>query len=1120
MNIRSEYREYALNYNHSSWITANAGSGKTYILARRVVRLLVDGARPEHILCLTYTNAAAAEMRSRILALLAQLWSAEGAARAQALAEMLGEVPDAAQLARAVQLYPLVLDSPAGGICITTLHGFCQQLLRSFPIEAGLSPHVRLIEDYEANQLKSRTIRRLYGADGAKFPQLVAALMAVTERLTEARLEDLCYHILSQPRRFLPLLEYDHEAALREAAFRGVPDSLRTLEGIDRALVLELPPDHEAALRDVTEFLCREGSSRFRARAEEWAHWLALPQQERVAGAEHYRAIWLTAKREPLAHLLPVRPYGPQHPLTLTLQREQARVLANDQLRANYFCREESFHIAVIACGLLELYGSAKENLGLVEYEDIIRKVEALVRDPVLLPWVLGRLDYRIDHLLLDEAQDTSSAQWNIVSALIGELMLVPTPEGIARSLMVVGDVKQSIYSFQGAAPAEFTRVRGEMMAALHGAPAPLAVQTLSTSYRSTAPILALADRLCVHQAIGEEGVTHRLNRAGEAGCVELWPLVVAPEMEEVEEHNLYHIPETYVDGMRAQEMLAEKIATTIRGWLDNGRMLPARGRPVTPADILILVKQRQPMMPLLIRALEAQNIPVAGLDRLALSTHLAVRDLMALMRVFTSPEDDLALAQVLRSPLGNLTEEALAVLAHGRVAGELLWHRLTSHPFAATLARWRRMAEESSPYAFLCWLLESEGMRRAFARRFSHEVHEVLDALLDHASAAGEGVSLFAYEQMLAYEAKEITRESGGDSAGKMLRILTIHGAKGLEAPIVFLAETTRVPTTQKEFSFESAEAAVPLVALSEEAGRAPLLTAAKAVRKDAMLREYQRLLYVAVTRACDALYITGTGSGKTLHPQCWYALLQEAMAGLEDCVEEDGTLKLTVPQTRPVAAEIPAMPALPPLPEWTNAPAPAEVAPSILSPSRLMAQELTLYQQRETGAQRRGVILHRWLEFAPGIDSAIARRALLERLAPDWDAPTLADTFAQMERLLADPDLGWIWRMQGYSEVSITGTIRIAGVQERFCGQIDRLVMQGNQIVILDYKTAAHPPKPEEIPASYLWQMKAYQQLLIRRYPDKTIRSALLWTSLPRLDWLEDQLAGLDISLAREAS
>ena len=1117
MNIHSKNSEYALNYKHSSWITANAGSGKTYVLARRVVRLLADGARPEHILCLTYTNAAAAEMRSRILALLARLWMSDGAGCKAALTEMLGEAPSAAQLARAPKLYPLVLDSAAGGMTITTLHGFCQQLLRSFPMEAGLSPHMRLIEDHEAGELASRAIRRLYRADEVKKPAIAASLRVVAERVTDARLEDWCHHILSQPRRFLPLLEVEDEAALRALVFGDAVSASWSLEDFDRALALELPPEHEAALREVVAFLCREGSPSFRARAEAWAGWLTLPEAKRIAEADHYRAIWLTKEGTPRTKLLPVRPYGPEHPLTLTLEREQARVLANDQARANHACREESFHMGVIARALLALYAEAKEQLGLVEYEDLTRKVEMLVNDPVLLPWVLSRLDYRIDHVLLDEAQDTSAAQWHIVTALAGELLLAPTPEGAARSLMVVGDEKQSIYSFQGAAPDEFSRVRGEMLAVLRAAPSPLAVQTLSTSYRSTAPILMLAEAVSAHPAMGGEAVAHLLNRQGQAGRVELWPVMTAPEAAKVE---AYQIPEHYTDGTRAEEMLAEKIAGTIRGWLDEARPLPARGRPVTPADILILVERRRPMMPLLIRALEAQNIPVAGIDRLALSTHLAVTDLMALMRVFTSPEDDLALAQILRSPLGNLTEEELCALAHGRAEGESLWQRLTPHPFAATLARWRRMAEGTTPYAFLSWLLDAEGARRAFARRFSHEVHEVLDELLSHAAAAGEEVSLFAYEQMLAREGREIKRESGGDAAGGMLRILTVHGAKGLEAPVVFLAETTRVPTTQKEMSFEREDIALPLVGLSEEALRAPLLTAAKEVRKDAMLREHKRLLYVALTRAADELYITAAAPTRGLSRESWYHLLQEIMAGHEKVVEEAGTRILATPQIRPVVTEIPAAPLSPPLPHWALEPAPVETRPKTFSPSRMMEQELTLYQQRESGAQQRGVILHRWLEFAPALATAEARRALLTRLAPEWDAPTLADTAAQMEQLLAEPELRWIWQEKGYNEIAITGMIEVEGVPQRFHGQIDRLVMTGNQIVILDYKTALYPPLRTEIPEAYLWQMKAYQQLLSRRYPDNIIRPALLWTSLPRLDWLEDGLATLEWNQPREAS
>lgn len=1099
--------EYALNYKGSSWITAHAGSGKTYVLARRVVRLLVDGAAPEHILCLTYTNAAAAEMRARILDLLAVLWRAEDVTREKILGEMLGEAPNIAQLARAVRLYPQVLASPAGGMTITTLHGFAQQLIRSFPLEAGLLPHVSLLEEHEASALKVRAIRQLYRTDAARDPALALALSDVSALVAEGRLEEWCHHLMDQSHRFRSALQFPDEASLRAAIFALAPSPYIRADDWNAALVNELPAATESALREVGNYLVREGSKSFSARAEQWLAWLALSPAARIVHAEDYRACWLTEKAGALKNILPVKPYGAEHPLTRIFKIEQARVLENYQGFANHLCLEESYEIALIARALLELYAAAKFAAGRVDYEDMIQKTGKMMSDEALLPWILSRLDYRIDHILLDEAQDTSAAQWRIATALISELMATPTPDGMARQLLVVGDVKQSIYSFQGAAPEEFDRMRGEMMEVLRGAPAPIMAQTLSASYRSTQPILILAGRLCEHLALANGDHNHRLTREGAAGRVELWPLVAQSEKPE---RLAYTIPTTYVDAMRAEETLAANIAATIRGWLDTGRLLEARGRAVTPGDILILVWRRSPFMPLLIRALEAQQIPVAGLDRLALSSHLAVRDLMALMRVVTAPEDDLALAQLLRSPLGNFSEEELYTLAHGRSEDETLWTRLTSHPFRVKIESWRNFATSAQPYAFLMQILEREGYRRDFARRFSSEVHEVLDALLDHAAGLTESLSLFAYEQLLAREAREIKREAGGQSERNQLRIMTVHGAKGLEAPIVILPDTTRVPGLQQELSFDMEGAAVPLVALSQDAKLAPLIAAAKAEQKERMMREYARLLYVAVTRAADELYIGGVKSGKSLPEHCWYSTIESVIKTIPEHEEMDGTLRLSTPQIRSVMRAPEIVTTISPLPDWALYPAPSETRRRSFSPSRLMDQELTLYQSRDSGARSRGVTLHRWLECATQMSSADNRRDYLERLTPDWSEEARAEALAEMERLLATSELGWIWQERGYNEVSITGTVEIAGVRERFHGQIDRLVMRGNQIVILDYKTAVHPPASvADTPLAYLLQMKAYQQLFANKYSNKEVRCALLWTTLPRLDWLDKKLA-----------
>jgi ATP-dependent helicase/nuclease subunit A len=208
--------DYQLNYNNSSWIIANAGSGKTYILARRVIRLMLEGAPPESILCLTYTKAAAAEMRQRILKLLSSLTIFAGQKRIDLLINILGEPPSPEALTLAPELYARVLDSPSGGIPITTLHGFCQQLLKAFPFEANIPPHAEVMDEAQEAELMQLAIRRLYRLDVKRAPELAEALSFLAGVTAEQRLESWLKHLLRERRRWEAVLAYpDSDAIMR-----------------------------------------------------------------------------------------------------------------------------------------------------------------------------------------------------------------------------------------------------------------------------------------------------------------------------------------------------------------------------------------------------------------------------------------------------------------------------------------------------------------------------------------------------------------------------------------------------------------------------------------------------------------------------------------------------------------------------------------------------------------------------------------------------------------------------------------------------------------------------------------------------------------------------------------
>ncbi|MBN8543162.1 MAG: UvrD-helicase domain-containing protein [Alphaproteobacteria bacterium] len=1062
---------------------ANAGSGKTYVLARRVVRLLLEGARPESILCLTYTKAAASEMRERIVALLKSLAIAQGEALTKTLNDIMGESPSPQHTARAASLLSAVLDSPLGGMTITTIHGFCQRLLAGFPLEAGISPHASLLDDREQTELIQQAIYKLYITNDSVIAK---SLSFIADIAAEGRLNQWLTQLIYQRNEWKSLTDLTSDDAMKRAIEARQPlDSYerdvwrkRLQEGVVTSLI-------SAAIG-----IWEAGGAHTKTAATSAREWLANPQDST------YLSLWLTQEHQPRKTILPEKLFAGHEVLREQLEREQQRVYAITQALATIATAEETYHMAVLARAVNQIYTNTKLVRSALDYEDLIVHVETLFAHE--LPWVMTKLDYRIDHLLLDEAQDTSPAQWRISEALVKELLASDAPSGQTRSIFVVGDVKQSIYSFQGAAPEMFEAMRDDWSKAL-----PISSFTLSKSYRSAAPILEVASAIC--------GTEHALHRQGMAGIVECWPLIDPPEKEIA---TPYELPTEYRDESRAESMLALQIAGTIRAWLDEGRVLKARGRAVQAGDIMILVHRRKPMTPLLIRELQRMDVPVAGIDRLALSTHLAVRDVIALIRWLYAPEDDVALAQILRSPLVGMSEEALFDVAHNR--GEAsLWQQVKSNE---SLQRWRGL-RGVTPYQFIYQLLEIEGLRRAYASRFGNEIHEVLDELLEHAALSERDVTnLFAYADQLEHAGREIKRESVGGQAHNEVRVMTVHGAKGLEAPIVILADTTSAPDLRKEMWFDG-----PTIAITDEAKNAGFLDALKAKRRDAMQQEYERLLYVAITRAEDECYITGAKPPrvKDINPRCWYALSRDALKSLPNVESHEGTYRAISAQTAPVE-EVAVMPvAREALPVWAHNAAPQENKTQHFSPSRLGNSELALYDKSEGDARTRGVIIHRLLELAPQHATPETLAQLAQFIAPDWQASQRQAIVSDVHRLLQHPDMGWVWQEQGFNEVGVSGQIEMDGVSYPMSGQIDRLVMRKDEIIILDYKTSANLPQTvAQTSQNYLLQMKAYKTLFANKYSDKTIRCALVWTHAPRLDWLDEIVAKMDWDSFRLAS
>lgn len=1118
----------------SVWVGASAGTGKTRVLTDRVLRLMLAGTQPDKILCLTFTKAAASEMSNRINRTLARWATMPDADLTLALDELCGEPPgrDTQKLAR--QLFARVLDAP-GGMKIQTIHAFCQSLLRRFPLEAGLPPHFTLMDDFTAAELLAEIRNHLLQDPPA---DVAAALAHVTGQVSEDAFAELMAELTRERGRLGRLIaEHGGVAGLARAVRRhlGVPPDA-TEAGI-LAAACETSAFEADLLRRAAELLCG-GSATDQKRGQALAAWLADPDR-RVDGFADYCSQFLTREGE-IRKTLMTKGLAKTNPDLAEALRAEADRLKECMARCNAVAVAEStVALFTIAGAMVDAYDREKRRRALLDYDDLILTTAGLLRKPGVAPWVLFKLDGGIDHVLIDEAQDTNPDQWQVVAALAEEFFAGLGAREVTRTLFAVGDEKQSIFSFQRADPAEFARMRDHFQRRIGEARQGWRTVALETSFRSTAAVLAVVDAVFAAGSPARDGVgfdpgaalRHIPFRRGDAGLVELWPPLMPAEAEEAAPWSL---PVEQEGGDDPARRLAVRIAQTIRRWLDEGEILESKGRPVHAGDVLILVRTRNRFFLELVRALKERDVPVAGADRMVLTAQLSIMDLMALADFLLLPEDDLTLATVLKGPLIGLGEDELFRLAHGR-GNRTLWSALNLRAdadpaFRAArdwLGRMLDRVDFMPPYELFAELLAAAcpgdpvSGRRAILGRLGPEAEDAIDEFLGLALAyeTNHPPSLQRFLAWLRAGEAEVKRELEA-SARKQVRIMTVHGSKGLQAPIVFLPDTMGVPVKSPPILWPDEEMSVPLWPPSRSReGEHCASARARADRKRD--QEYRRLLYVALTRAEDRLYICGY-RGKSEPPAgCWYELCRGALLNLpgveqEEAATGEGTiLRYRVVQTRPVAAPPPdaagdAGTTSPP--DWLRRPPPPEPEPTVpLTPSRPDGEEPPV--RSPLGADdgrrfRRGRLIHALLQSLPDLPREswpAAAERFLARAGRDLDAQARSEIARETLAVLDDPRFRAIFGPGSRAEAPVVGLVG----GKALSGQIDRLCVTPDAVMIVDYKTNRPPPREVgDVPPVYLRQMAAYRAALAALYPDRPVVCALLWTDGPRLMALDGDL------------
>ncbi len=1104
---------HASRSDRSTWLSANAGSGKTKVLTDRVARLLLDGVDPQNVLCLTYTKAAASEMQNRLFKRLGEWAMLPDDALKIALSDLgHGDVITNDMLPKARRLFAGAIEAP-GGLKIQTIHSFCSALLRKFPLEAQVTPNFTEMEERAATLLRAEIVEAMASGDSQHLVEGVA------DFVSGMTLDGLTGSIAAHRSEFA---EGVNEEELRRSF--GLPQTFDEKDLLDRAFLggeLDLLKDLISALRQ-----SGKNDNRAADKLSQIQH-LSIGSLVRMEGVflfgESSKAPFeakigsfpTQACRKEIPHLMPV------------LDALMGRVEEARRLRLGLLTLNKSKALHKFASAFLKEYERAKMLRGWLDFDDLILRARDLLLDRDVADWVLYRLDGRIDHILVDEAQDTSPAQWQVIEALARDFTSGQgTKEDAPRTIFVVGDKKQSIYSFQGADPREFDRMRAEFDARLANTITPLQNLQMEFSFRSAPTILNVVDKVFENREESgfEPDQGHISFKSALPGRVDLWDVIEKPEKPE---DPAWYDPVDIKLPDDPQAILARRVADFIQTTI--GTPLPSEkgeAREICAGDFLILVRRRSDVFHDIIRECKSRGLPVAGADRLKVGGELAVKDLKALLSVLATPEDDLSLASALRSPLFGWSEAELYDLAHGRAQKYLsaeLRDRAEEFPeTVAVLNDLRDQVDYLRPFDLIDRILTRHEGRRKLLGRLGHEAADGIDAFLSQALAYERNAvdSLTGFLVWMETDDLEIKRQL--DAAGDRIRVMTVHGAKGLEAPIVILPDTAQW-TKRTLGDLAETEAGVIWRAGKDDA--TALQKGLDEEERAAEEAERDRLLYVAMTRAEQWLVVAAAG-GLGSDERSWHDQVRSGMEALgaqpiDDVLRlENGDWKQRLAKSEP-----PQNVSVAGLPDFMKQTVPVvddrltTLSPSDLGGAKALPDERGL---DEEAAKRRGIQIHRLLEVLPDVEPerwpSVAKR-LLSIGHDGADDAECALLLMEVRKILEKPNLRDLFGGGGLSEVAITANLEgLSG--QRIHGVIDRLILADTKVTAIDFKTNAMVPTlARDCPDGLLRQMGAYAHALQQIYPSHEIETAILWTRTATLmhlphDLVTDALANTHIA------
>ena len=1106
----------------SVWVSASAGTGKTFVLTNRIIKLLLNDTtlKPSQILALTFTKAASQEMANRIRERLSEWALADETELNNKLTQLLEATPTAEQTVRAKQLFQLVLTDP---VSVNTIHSFCQKILAIFPLEANISPNFKLMDETESNNLIEQATKTVIKNHSIGKAEPTWAFELYLSNYAESTFADNINNFVKGFHRFQRLFNYNEglEGTLQSLAKElSVNIDLTPKSAIQTKINYINQACSTNQLQKLAENTLKAGKRAADLKSD--IDTFLIEQTETTFNKLHSHFMGTSGKAKTAKYVFGkvAEEQAFIEDLFLDCQLNITQAMNNCKSVDSYLLTKAYLHIG---WDVIQGYNTLKANCGNLDFDDLISKTASLLQNESQAEWVRYKMDNNITHVLLDEAQDTDSSQWQIVKAIVDEFFN-GTDNTQNRTFFAVGDIKQSIYRFRGAEPQVFAEMREYLTNHQNGG-YKFNIAELQTSFRSSEPILQFVDQVFANEERAKavdnlaSNIKHQAYNVGSNGKVEIWPLIELPKEEKVEIEKedsetdksdfKWQLPKLNNNQQQTTAtLLAGKTANSIKELLNSNTVLATTEELVKPADIMILLRNRT-IMPEIIAALDKHAIPHSGADEIDLHNDQICEDIINLLKFIANPNDDLSLASTLRSPMFAFTDDELLSLATSKNNGSL-WGKLFSNTeFAETkqvlitllnsilppydlIIKALELTEAKGKY--ICRMANNSTSTATTLVRIEESINAFLNSALTWSKANGGTLDTFIHNFLTTPQ--KVKRELS--NTGNCVRLMTAHKSKGLESPVVYLPDTNRDILKSKDSDIWQTEedGKDTLFLHGRSQNLAPRLEKQlKEAEKSRMESDELRLLYVAITRAKEQLYIGGITGDNT----SWYSHISDAIAGNKSWKTINGNLTFEQTQQKveiKQAQSVPLDVIEESLPSWATTTAPTEMAKIIEMASNALRQKEAIKNLANPRVNKfnKGKIVHRLLEVLPNYPANQRNEkgnTFLNAAATEFSKPKQQHMLNSVINIINKyPNL---FGENSKAEVSVSASFGNKIIE----GIIDRLIVENDIVTIIDYKTNSQVPPIGEVPAEYKKQMSLYTKAIQAIYPNKIIKTKILWTS-----------------------